>query len=281
MEPEGDAKFPNVIADINADRKLVVRRPRRRLQEWQLALQRRDLLQPPDLFNQFARPLIFVPGDNEWTDCHRANNGGYDPLERLAFLRTCSSRPIRASAAHDDARAAERESAVRGLSRERPLGRATTCSSSACTSSAATTTSAGRRPPTPNTRPVMPRTSPGCASRSRRPPSDGSQGRDDRHSGQSASSWPSATQRTGFNDFLAALEAETIAFGGPVVLVHGDSHYFRIDKPMIGYAKRPAGRELHAGRDVRRERQSLAARHGRCPRARMCSSSISGSSRRI
>jgi hypothetical protein len=41
-------------------------------------------------------------------------------------------------------------------------------------------------------------------------------------------------QRTGFNDFLTALQAATIAFGQPVVLVHGDSHYFRIDKPMIG-----------------------------------------------
>src|SRR5688572_14852770 len=40
-----------------------------------------------DTFNQFARPFIFVPGDNDWTDCHRANNGSYDPLERLAFLR--------------------------------------------------------------------------------------------------------------------------------------------------------------------------------------------------
>ena len=47
---------------------------------------------------------------------------------------------------------------------------------------------------------------------------------------------PSA--RTGFNDFLTALEAETITFGGPVVLVHGDSHYFRIDKPMIGTRSR-------------------------------------------
>jgi hypothetical protein len=47
---------------------------------------------------------------------------------------------------------------------------------------------------------------------------------------------PSA--RTGFNDFLAVLEAETIASGRPVVLVHGDSHYFRIDKPMIGTRSR-------------------------------------------
>ena len=40
--------------------------------------------------------------------------------------------------------------------------------------------------------------------------------------------------RAGFNDFLALLEELTIAFPRPVVLVHGDSHYFRIDKPMTG-----------------------------------------------
>ena len=28
-----------------------------------------------------------MPGDNEWTDCHRHSNGGYDPLERLGKLR--------------------------------------------------------------------------------------------------------------------------------------------------------------------------------------------------
>ena len=40
-----------------------------------------------DYFNSFTIPAIFVPGDNEWTDCHRITNGSYDPLERLAFLR--------------------------------------------------------------------------------------------------------------------------------------------------------------------------------------------------
>ncbi len=39
-------------------------------------------------FDRFADPLVYTPGDNEWTDCHRANNGGYDPLERLAFDRS-------------------------------------------------------------------------------------------------------------------------------------------------------------------------------------------------
>ncbi|GAB6051633.1 hypothetical protein JCM17960_04530 [Magnetospira thiophila] len=39
------------------------------------------------LFNSLKAPLVYVPGDNEWTDCHRKNNNGYDNLERLDHLR--------------------------------------------------------------------------------------------------------------------------------------------------------------------------------------------------
>ena len=39
------------------------------------------------MFGQIRQPVVYVPGDNEWTDCHRTNNGGFDPLERLAHLR--------------------------------------------------------------------------------------------------------------------------------------------------------------------------------------------------
>jgi hypothetical protein len=40
-------------------------------------------------------------------------------------------------------------------------------------------------------------------------------------------------QPDGFHDFLVALRDQTIAFGRPVVYVHGDSHYFRVDKPLL------------------------------------------------
>jgi hypothetical protein len=30
-------------------------------------------------FDGFADPLVYTPGDNEWTDCHRANNGAFWP----------------------------------------------------------------------------------------------------------------------------------------------------------------------------------------------------------
>lgn len=39
-------------------------------------------------FNQFASPLIYSIGDNEWTDCHRTLAGSYDPIERLDKLRS-------------------------------------------------------------------------------------------------------------------------------------------------------------------------------------------------
>ena len=38
-------------------------------------------------FNRFKDPLVYTPGDNEWTDCHRAINGAYNPLERLGKVR--------------------------------------------------------------------------------------------------------------------------------------------------------------------------------------------------
>ena len=40
-------------------------------------------------------------------------------------------------------------------------------------------------------------------------------------------------QPDGFQEFLIALRDEVIAFRSPVAYVHGDSHYFRIDKPFL------------------------------------------------
>lgn len=40
-----------------------------------------------DQFDRFAEPLVYTPGDNEWTDCHRESNGSYQPYERLSEIR--------------------------------------------------------------------------------------------------------------------------------------------------------------------------------------------------
>jgi hypothetical protein len=35
----------------------------------------------------FRFPVIYTPGDNEWTDCHKPKEGGLDPLVNLGYVR--------------------------------------------------------------------------------------------------------------------------------------------------------------------------------------------------
>ena len=40
-----------------------------------------------ELYQRFEAPFIFTPGDNDWFDCIGDRAGGFDEYERLAFLR--------------------------------------------------------------------------------------------------------------------------------------------------------------------------------------------------
>jgi len=40
-----------------------------------------------DFLMRVDAPLLYTPGDNEWTDCHHARAGGFDPRDRLAHIR--------------------------------------------------------------------------------------------------------------------------------------------------------------------------------------------------
>lgn len=46
-------------------------------------------------FGRIRHPFVLLPGDNEWTDCHR---GGFEPLERLARWRSLFCQPVAALA---------------------------------------------------------------------------------------------------------------------------------------------------------------------------------------
>jgi hypothetical protein len=54
-------------------------------------------------FQQFAVPVVYTPGDNEWTDCHKTKaSASGDPLKELAALRTLFfARPGRSLGLHD------------------------------------------------------------------------------------------------------------------------------------------------------------------------------------
>jgi hypothetical protein len=89
--PYGDeqvAQFPGDIAEINADRDVRrvihlgdIKNGSSRCDDAYFEARLAD-------FESLDDPLVYTPGDNEWTDCHRANNGGYVPTERLAKLRS-------------------------------------------------------------------------------------------------------------------------------------------------------------------------------------------------
>jgi hypothetical protein len=95
--PYGDAdqaRFPAFIAGINADPDVSqvahlgdIKSGSTTCDDERLATVRRD-------FDRFEDPLYYTPGDNEWTDCHRANNGGYQPLERLGRIRSLFFSPV-------------------------------------------------------------------------------------------------------------------------------------------------------------------------------------------
>src|SRR5690349_17299607 len=84
---DAETKFKNLIADVNQSYKKVkftihigdIKSGSTRCDDSVYTAAKAD-------FNTFADAAIFLPGDNEWTDCHRSNNGGFNPLERLAFL---------------------------------------------------------------------------------------------------------------------------------------------------------------------------------------------------
>jgi hypothetical protein len=85
-QPQID-NFPNDIAEINADPnvRMVIH-----LGDIKNGSSRCDTTYFQTVltdFGTFADPLVYTPGDNEWTDCHRANNGAYNPGERLATVR--------------------------------------------------------------------------------------------------------------------------------------------------------------------------------------------------
>ncbi|PZS33709.1 MAG: hypothetical protein DLM58_07160 [Pseudonocardiales bacterium] len=89
--PYGDAQianFPHVIAQINADPRVQFVDHLGDIKSGSSLCSDTYFAQIRSNFDQFRDPLVYTPGDNEWTDCHRANNGGYNPLERLSAVRT-------------------------------------------------------------------------------------------------------------------------------------------------------------------------------------------------
>ena len=86
--PAQIAGFPKVVDEINADKQVKLVTHLGDIKDGSSVCSDEYFAQVKTQFDRFADPLVYTIGDNEWTDCHRANNGGYNPLERLAKIRS-------------------------------------------------------------------------------------------------------------------------------------------------------------------------------------------------
>jgi hypothetical protein len=79
--------FPSRIGDINADHDLHFVAHLGDIKNGSSACTDEYFASIRAAFDTFEHPLVYTPGDNEWVDCQRENNGSYNPLERLDKLR--------------------------------------------------------------------------------------------------------------------------------------------------------------------------------------------------
>jgi hypothetical protein len=206
-----------------------------------------------NLAQESVHPFIFVPGDNDWTDCHRAKPTTYDPLERLDKLRQVFY-PGEQSLGKQKI-ALERQSKNSQYSKFRENVRWTYGDVMFVTLHiVGSNNNFGRTPEMDQEY-----TERNDADLEWLHESFELAKRNDNkavmviaHANpQFESKWsaklrkryllgglgikPSGEIRmTAFDDFLEALEEETLAFKKPVVYVHGDTHTFRVDKPLVG-----------------------------------------------
>ena len=81
------AAFPSYIHDLNAHRELDFVGHLGDIKSGSSVCSDKYFASIRSNFDTLTLPLVYTPGDNEWTDCHRTNNGAYNPLERLAAVR--------------------------------------------------------------------------------------------------------------------------------------------------------------------------------------------------
>lgn len=204
-------------------------------------------------FNALRAPAMLTPGDNDWTDCDRPSNGGYNSLERLDHERqvffstpySLGNRKLR-----QEVQTAVLCLGVSGAvpcveNRRWTFGGVTymtlnvqgSCNNLCDTAPNVNEWSARNRANIAWLREsfrfaaarqsaavmIVAQANPGWDL------TDGTRAplRDPRTLAQTDG------QPDGFQEYLAALRDEVVAFRRPVAYVHGDSHYPRVDKPLL------------------------------------------------
>jgi hypothetical protein len=182
------------------------------------------------LFDAFRHPFVLIPGDNDWTDCHRQAGGGYDPVERLRHFRDVfylQNPPLGIERQSVDPAFADYRENMRWtmgrvlfvtlhvVGSNNNFGRTAEADAEYRNRSIADTYwlresfALAREHDLPGLVLAI-------------------------HADPRFELSPSAHARTGFSDFVRCLSEETARFGNPVLLIHGDGHVYRLDHPLRG-----------------------------------------------
>jgi hypothetical protein len=213
--------------------------------------------------NSLKAPAMFTPGDNDWTDCDRPSNGGYNSLERLDRERQLFfSTPYSAGQQHMKQEVQSTPSClgyVSGPSTGPTVTKPVPCvENRRWTYKKVTYVTLNVQGSCNNLCDTFPNSDEEAARNAAdiawlhdtftQAKANGSAavmiisqadpGFDQSDVTRAPLRDPKTLAETdanpdGFQSFLSAVRDETIAFGHPVAYVHGDSHYFRIDKPLL------------------------------------------------
>jgi calcineurin-like phosphoesterase family protein len=243
---ESEAQFPRLLEDIDrAEVEFVVH-----IGDFKpgttVACDERLYHSRRQQFDASRHPFIYTPGDNDWTDCHEPKAGGYVPSERLAKLReiffsggsSLGRRKLTLRSQGDDARYPKfRENlrwkrgnvlfvTIHMVGDNNNLGRTPEDDAEYRERDAANL--AWLRESFEEAKreglaalAVFTQANPRFE---RAYPAGRVRG---------LGIGPAPQRASGFAGFLSALEAEVLGFGKPVLFLHGDTHYFRVDKPLF------------------------------------------------
>ncbi len=200
-------------------------------------------------FEASRHPFIYVPGDNEWTDCGRAEAGGHDPAIRLNRLREIffvdgfalgRAKLQLARQSEDTHFVGYRENArwqwdgVVFITLNLP-GSNNGWVPKAKNREFFDRLSANSRWLEQGFELARQQSAPALVLFMQGDP--GFEERLDRHN--------SGRRRDGYFEFKEQLITEAARFGRPILVVHGDSHRYRFDRPVTDFARGRAIENVH------------------------------------
>jgi hypothetical protein len=239
-DAESDAQFPRLMADVDrAEVDFVVHlgdfKPGTTVPCSEELFRSRK-----QQFDASRHPFIYTPGDNEWTDCHNPKAGGFVPEERLAALRRIFFADKRSlgqrrleleqqaqfpenlrwrrggvlfltlhivGSNNNLGRTPEGDAEYRSRMAANIVWMRESFQIAKAENAAAVAIFTQANPRFERSYPKGRVTALGIG--------------------------PAPTAPSGFADFLPVLESEVVGYGRPVLFLHGDTHYFRVDKPLF------------------------------------------------